>query len=161
MSRITACYTEPTSETMAPSLIAGAIVFIASPQAPTGNMRDLAESQYVDGEFIVLAGQMLDELSTMVKSSRFALNEPVSTGEVEPRRDDEVIKQQQAADLPDRSLGTLSLLRQIEWAKRDNRDHLYLGYWIDGHDKMDYKRRFRPLEAFDGRMWQPMREDVA
>ena len=64
-------------------------------------------------------------------------------------------------DLPERSLGTLSLLRQIEWAKRDGRDHLYLGYWIDGHDKMDYKRRFRPLEAFDGRTWQPMREDVA
>jgi arginine-tRNA-protein transferase len=59
-------------------------------------------------------------------------------------------------DLPERSLGTLALLRQIEWARRDGREHLYLGYWIDGHDKMDYKRRFRPLEAFDGRTWQPL-----
>ena len=59
-------------------------------------------------------------------------------------------------DLPARSLGTLSLLRQIQWAKRDDRAHLYLGYWIDGHGKMDYKRRFRPLEAFDGRNWQPI-----
>ena len=59
-------------------------------------------------------------------------------------------------DLPERGLGTLALLRQIEWAKRDNRAHLYLGYWIDGHGKMDYKRRFRPLEAFNGRGWQRM-----
>jgi len=65
-------------------------------------------------------------------------------------------------DLPDRSLGTLALLRQIEWARRDQRSHLYLGYWIAGHDKMDYKRRFRPLEAFDGRRWVSMRfEDEA
>jgi len=52
-----------------------------------------------------------------------------------------------------RSLGTLSILRQLDWARREARRHLYLGYWIDGHRKMDYKQRFRPLEAFDGRRW--------
>ena len=52
-----------------------------------------------------------------------------------------------------RGLGTLAILKQVEWAARDGRAHLYLGYWIDGHRKMDYKRRFRPLEAFDGRGW--------
>ncbi len=52
-----------------------------------------------------------------------------------------------------RSLGTLAILRQIEWARRDGRRHLYLGYWIDGHAKMDYKRNFHPLESFDGRKW--------
>lgn len=52
-------------------------------------------------------------------------------------------------------LGTLAILRQIEWAQRDYRAHLYLGYWIDGHRKMDYKRRFKPLEMFDGRAWRP------
>lgn len=55
-----------------------------------------------------------------------------------------------------RSPGTLAILRQIEWARREGRDHLYLGYWIDGHGKMDYKRRFRPLEAFDGRGWRAL-----
>ncbi|MDQ3494372.1 MAG: arginyltransferase [Pseudomonadota bacterium] len=53
-----------------------------------------------------------------------------------------------------RGLGNLALLKQIEWARRDGREHLYLGYWIAGHDKMDYKRRFRPLEHFDGRSWR-------
>lgn len=55
--------------------------------------------------------------------------------------------------LENRSLGTLAILRQLEWAQRDGYTHLYLGYWIDGHRKMDYKRRFRPLEYFDGRQW--------
>jgi arginine-tRNA-protein transferase len=53
-----------------------------------------------------------------------------------------------------RGLGTLAILKQIEWARRDGHSHLYLGYWIAGHDKMDYKRRFRPLEGFDGRSWR-------
>src|SRR5690606_5641862 len=55
-----------------------------------------------------------------------------------------------------RGLGTLAVLGQLEWARREGRQHLYLGYWIDGHHKMDYKRRFRPLEAFDGRNWHDL-----
>ena len=58
-----------------------------------------------------------------------------------------------------RGLGTLAILQQIDWALRDGRRHLYLGYWIDGHGKMDYKRRFRPLESFDGRSWHPLDQD--
>jgi arginyl-tRNA--protein-N-Asp/Glu arginylyltransferase len=55
-----------------------------------------------------------------------------------------------------RGLGTLGVLKQIEWAVRDRRAHLYLGYWIAGHAKMDYKRRFQPLEGFDGRGWRQL-----
>ena len=51
-------------------------------------------------------------------------------------------------------LGTLAVLKQLEWAARDGRQYLYLGYWIAGHAKMDYKRRFQPLEGFDGRGWR-------
>lgn len=61
-------------------------------------------------------------------------------------------------DLPARGLGTLAILHQVQWARREGLQHLYLGYWIDGHAKMDYKRRFRPLEAFDGRRWRPFVE---
>jgi arginine-tRNA-protein transferase len=56
-----------------------------------------------------------------------------------------------------RGLGTFAILQQIEWARREARSHLYLGYWIAGHGKMDYKRRFRPLEGFDGRQWRRLR----
>ncbi|MFT4178717.1 MAG: arginyltransferase [Thermomonas sp.] len=59
-------------------------------------------------------------------------------------------------DETQRSLGTLGVLKQIEWARRDGRAHLYLGYWIEGHPKMDYKRRFQPLERFNGNRWQRM-----
>ncbi|KLJ01354.1 arginyltransferase [Luteimonas sp. FCS-9] len=59
-----------------------------------------------------------------------------------------------------RGLGTLAILQQIAWARREGRAHLYLGYWIEGHRKMDYKRNFQPLEGFDGRQWRPMTEWV-
>jgi len=58
--------------------------------------------------------------------------------------------------LPARGLGTLAILRQLEWARSNGRDHLYLGYWIARHAKMDYKRRFSALETFDGRDWRPL-----
>ena len=59
-------------------------------------------------------------------------------------------------DLASRGLGTLAILKQIAWAKREHRPHLYLGYWIEGHRKMDYKRSFHPLEGFDGRQWRAL-----
>ncbi|MDR3385657.1 MAG: arginyltransferase [Rudaea sp.] len=51
-----------------------------------------------------------------------------------------------------RGLGTFAILRQVELARERGLPHLYLGYWIAGHPKMDYKMRFRPLEllAVDG-----------
>ncbi|AEQ97571.1 putative arginyl-tRNA--protein transferase [Xanthomonas oryzae pv. oryzicola BLS256] len=52
-----------------------------------------------------------------------------------------------------RSLGTFAILQQIQWAQRERRAHVYLGYWIEGHAKMNYKRRFSALEAYDGRHW--------
>lgn len=58
-----------------------------------------------------------------------------------------------------RGLGTFAILQQLAWAEREGLDWLYLGYWIDGHPKMDYKRRFRPLHHYDGRAWRPMPED--
>ncbi|MEP7098537.1 MAG: arginyltransferase [Dokdonella sp.] len=53
-----------------------------------------------------------------------------------------------------RGLGTLAILQQIQWARREQVPHLYLGFWIDGHPKMNYKRNFRPLEMLDSRTWR-------
>jgi len=57
----------------------------------------------------------------------------------------------------ERSLGTWSILQQIELCRRSGLDHLYLGYWIRDSRKMRYKLDFRPVELFiDGR-WTPLR----
>jgi arginine-tRNA-protein transferase len=53
----------------------------------------------------------------------------------------------------ERSLGTHAVLRQIEQARRLKLPYVYLGYWVEGSKKMDYKRRFQPLEVFDGNHW--------
>ncbi len=59
-----------------------------------------------------------------------------------------------APEHPERSLGTCAILHQIELARAQHLPHLYLGYWIDGHPKMDYKARFRPLERLRDGMWK-------
>ncbi len=55
-----------------------------------------------------------------------------------------------------RGLGTLAVLRQIAWAQQTGRDLLYLGYWIEGHPKMHYKARFRPMQALEGAGWREL-----
>ena len=59
-------------------------------------------------------------------------------------------------DCQHRSLGTYAILQQLQWARRLQLPHLYLGYWIARHRKMDYKRNFNALEAYDGQQWQPL-----
>jgi arginyl-tRNA--protein-N-Asp/Glu arginylyltransferase len=52
-----------------------------------------------------------------------------------------------------RSLGSYVILWMIEEALRLDLDHVYLGYWVAGSPKMDYKSRFRPLEGFGPNGW--------
>lgn len=53
-----------------------------------------------------------------------------------------------------RGLGTLAVLKQIEFARQRGLAHVYLGFWINGHPKMEYKARFRPLEVLGEHGWQ-------
>ena len=52
-----------------------------------------------------------------------------------------------------RSLGTFMILDHIERARRLGLPHLYLGYWVEGSKKMDYKARFLPQERLGMSGW--------
>jgi leucyl-tRNA---protein transferase len=56
-------------------------------------------------------------------------------------------------DEEDRSLGTLMILDQIARAKSLGLQYLYLGYWVQGSQKMDYKGRFKPQERLGPEGW--------
>ena len=52
-----------------------------------------------------------------------------------------------------RSLGVLSILKQIELCQELGLPYLYLGYWIKDCDKMNYKTQYRPTELFVNNRW--------
>jgi leucyl-tRNA---protein transferase len=55
--------------------------------------------------------------------------------------------------LRDRSLGTFMILEHIARARRMGLPYLYLGYWVEGSKKMDYKARFTPQERLMPSGW--------
>ncbi len=57
------------------------------------------------------------------------------------------------------ALGTYMILWLIGEAKRQGLSHVYLGYWISGCAKMDYKSRFHPLEALGPQGWELLESD--
>ncbi|MDH3335008.1 MAG: arginyltransferase [Rhodospirillaceae bacterium] len=64
-------------------------------------------------------------------------------------------------DLDRLSLGTFIILWLIEYAYNLGLDHVYLGYWVNGSRKMDYKKKFYPLEGYiDGR-WLAIQPETA
>lgn len=52
-----------------------------------------------------------------------------------------------------RSPGTFLILDQIRRAKLLGLPYVYLGYWVEHSPKMDYKRRFAPLEVLGPTGW--------
>ena len=62
-------------------------------------------------------------------------------------------------DRSDRSLGTYMILDHIRQAQKRGLPYVYLGYWIADCGKMDYKRRFKPLEALTRGKWLPFDEN--
>ena len=56
-------------------------------------------------------------------------------------------------DAASRSLGTYMILDHIAYTRQFGLPYLYLGYWIEGSEKMTYKTRFQPQERLSPRGW--------
>jgi len=52
------------------------------------------------------------------------------------------------------SLGTYIILDHIEIARNARLPYVYLGYWVPGSRKMDYKAHFSALEIYKNGTWQ-------
>jgi arginine-tRNA-protein transferase len=53
-----------------------------------------------------------------------------------------------------RSLGTFMILDHIDRARDMNLAYVYLGYWVQGSRKMDYKGRFMPQQRLTADGWK-------
>ena len=62
-------------------------------------------------------------------------------------------------DQKKRSLGNLMILDQIKRCQKESLAYLYLGYWVEGSPKMDYKARYRPCEILGSDGWRLMETD--
>lgn len=56
-------------------------------------------------------------------------------------------------DQAHRSMGTHMILDHIARTRQLGLPHVYLGYWVNGSSKMDYKIRFLPQEHLTGNGW--------
>ncbi|MBL8660211.1 MAG: arginyltransferase [Rhodospirillales bacterium] len=56
--------------------------------------------------------------------------------------------------LTKRSLGTYMIMWLVEWTALLDLPYVYLGFWVDNCAKMDYKRVFRPMEAYTSEGWK-------
>jgi len=54
----------------------------------------------------------------------------------------------------DRSLGTFMILDHIARVRAAGLPHVYLGYWVNGSRKMNYKVRFQPQEHLGPKGWE-------
>lgn len=56
-----------------------------------------------------------------------------------------------------RSLGSYSILQEVELCRRMGRAYYHLGFWVSGCHKMEYKSAFKPHEILRDGSWQERR----
>jgi arginine-tRNA-protein transferase len=51
------------------------------------------------------------------------------------------------------------ILDHIQAAREQGMPHVYLGYWVQGSQKMAYKARFKPMEALTREGWELLTDE--
>ena len=59
------------------------------------------------------------------------------------------------------SLGSYMILDHITLAQSANLPYVYLGYWVPGSPKMDYKARFSALEVYHDAKWRDIADPAS
>lgn len=54
------------------------------------------------------------------------------------------------------SMGKFIILDHIQMAKEASLPYVYLGFWVPGSSKMDYKSKFKPLEIYKNSAWESL-----
>ena len=62
---------------------------------------------------------------------------------------------------PKTSYGTYNILWQIMQARELDLDYVFLGYWIEGSEKMAYKANFQPIEGLVDGVWGGLNQTAA
>jgi arginyl-tRNA--protein-N-Asp/Glu arginylyltransferase len=147
------------------------------PSTATHEQYDLL-SQYLNSRHAEggMAGMSREDYSTMVEETPIdtrviEFRKPSENGDREPligacltdMLDDglSMIYSFYDPKLSERSFGTQMILHHIDWAQRLGLPFVYLGYWIEESEKMSYKARFQPLEAYENDAWRPLRQKNA
>lgn len=60
-----------------------------------------------------------------------------------------------------RSIGVWSVARELELARTLGKRYYYLGFWVPGSPKMDYKARYRPFEYASEGEWHAVPDRAA
>lgn len=61
-------------------------------------------------------------------------------------------------ELTQSSLGNFMILDHIQIAREAGLPYVYLGYWVPGSPKMDYKSKFSALEIYRNGEWTPFQQ---
>ncbi|SVE44351.1 uncharacterized protein METZ01_LOCUS497205 [marine metagenome] len=60
-------------------------------------------------------------------------------------------------NIPKFSLGTFSILKQLEFCRQNAVKFYYLGYYIGDNRSLKYKAGFRPNEIYVDHSWRPFK----
>lgn len=105
----------------------------------------MTQMSYSDYEFMVED----TPVDTLLVEYRLGANGPLAAVALTDRMEDGYSMVYSFFDpaLAGRSLGNFMILDHIDRAARDGLDYVYLGYWVEGSPKMEYKAEFSPLQV--------------
>ncbi len=105
----------------------------------------MTQMNFTDYEFMVED----TPVDTLLVEYRLGANGPLAAVGLTDRMEDGYSMVYSFFDpaLAGRSLGNFMILDHIDRAARDGLDYVYLGYWVEGSPKMEYKAEFSPLQV--------------